>query len=386
METLETQKNAENNENLYICSICDFSCSKKSNYTKHLATRKHHKMQNGNQKMPKNALLECVSCSKKYKTKSGLWKHFQKCKLNKLNKLNELIKLNELNKLNKKEFDIKNYGENDDSKILNGTPLMQIIEENNKNIEESIKLFEKIQNSELSNKLNNKVNNKLNNKLNNKSKSENTENTENTESYFYKDLVMKVLKQNDDLQSILNEQQKQHSKEIQEMIPKLGNVTNHNKFNMNIYLNEYCKDAVNISDFVHSLNIDADDLVNTGKNGFVKGITTIFVNGLEKLDESKRPIHCTDVKREILYVKDNDNWAKDANKEKIKMAIKHVSNKNMKQISTWVDDHPSCMDCEEYINIIMNSTCENKNAQEKYTDQIIKNIAKNVVIDEIANN
>jgi uncharacterized protein YjbI with pentapeptide repeats len=196
-----------------------------------------------------------------------------------------------------------------------------------------------------------------------------------------KEIIQTMVQQNNNLQELLLKQSDTHREEIQSMIPKIGNTTN-NKFNLNIYLNEECKDAVNIMDFVQSLQIGISELETTAELGYIDGITDIMVNGLKELETTKRPIHCSDLKREILYIKDNDVWQKETYaKSRLKHAIKHVSMNNAKQINHWIDKNPNCNDVI-YNNIIMNSVCENDEQQDKFADRIIKNVAKNVIIDK----
>ena len=129
-----------------------------------------------------------------------------------------------------------------------------------------------------------------------------------------KDLVKDLIKQNSELVKTINE-----------IVPKIGttnNITNNtNNFNLNVFLNEKCKDALNINDFIDSLKITLDDLLFSKKNGISKGITDVMIKGLKELDVYKRPIHCTDIKRDIMYIKDEDKWHKDDNHDKIKNTI-----------------------------------------------------------------
>lgn len=146
------------------------------------------------------------------------------------------------------------------------------------------------------------------------------------------ELVMQLLKQNQELQNT-----------IIDMAGKINttNITNNNnnQFNINLFLNEKCKDAMNITEFIKTIKLTFDDLLNTEKLGYVKGISSIIVNGLRQLDVCKRPIHCSDVKRETIYVKSHDDkWEKDdEDKNKIKELIRDVSSKNSKQILPWAD-------------------------------------------------
>ena len=205
------------------------------------------------------------------------------------------------------------------------------------------------------------------------------------------DLLSIILNENNELKKILNEQQKQ----IGEMIPKIGNTTNNttNKFNLNVFLNTECKDAISIMDFAKSLQIQTQDLENTGRSGYITGLTQIIVKGLSELDLHKRPIHCSDLKREVLYVKDDKQWAKDnEDNEMMKKAIKYIRRSNIKQIPKWVDENPDCIDSggsknDLYMNIIQNSMgSAEEDSQEKNMNKIIKNVAAKVTIDKMIEN
>lgn len=160
-------------------------------------------------------------------------------------------------------------------------------------------------------------------------------------------------------------------------------------FNLNFFLNETCKDAMNISDFVSSVKVSLDDLENTGRQGYVEGITNIVLKNLNKVEQNMRPLHCSDLKREVFYIKDNDEWQKE-NTEKpiLTKAIKVIANENIKQIKNWRDKYPGCTDADSkkndlYLKIVSNSM--NGSTQEegiKNIDKIIANIAKQVVIDK----
>lgn len=202
--------------------------------------------------------------------------------------------------------------------------------------------------------------------------------------------ILELVKQNTEFKQLLIEQ----NQKIIEISSKPTNVTNNtnntiNKsFNLNFFLNETCKDALNITDFVDSLKLKLEDLENVGKNGFVEGISQIFITGLKQLDVYKRPIHCSDAKRETLYVKDDNIWEKEnEEKNKLTKSIKHIAHKNIKQIPTWVENYPDCSDYyskqnNTYLNIVSESMgggsdCEN----DKYYKKIVKNISKEVLID-----
>ena len=177
------------------------------------------------------------------------------------------------------------------------------------------------------------------------------------------------------------DQMKEQSKIIQDMIPRLGN-NNNNKFNINVFLNEKCRDAINMSEFIESLQIHLEDLDYTKTNGLIEGVSSIFVNGLKQLETFKRPIHCTDMKRETLYIKDNNEW--DRGKEKLKTAINDVADKQRKAVSEWEQKNPSWIDSDkgkdEYIRLLQSVMGDVSNGPNE--NKIIKCIAKETVIDK----
>ena len=201
-----------------------------------------------------------------------------------------------------------------------------------------------------------------------------------------KKLIMMLVKENTELKNmVLDVCQK-----IQPLNNTINshNVNSNNKtFNLNVFLNEHCKDAMNIMDFVDSLKIQLSDLENVGKLGFVNGISNIIVKKLNSLDETKRPIHCTDAKREILYVKDEDKWEKENENTKIRKAIKHIAHKNSKLIPEFKAKHPDCTKSEskysdQYNKLIIESMGGSGDNDLEKEDKIIKNIAKEVLIDK----
>jgi hypothetical protein len=166
-----------------------------------------------------------------------------------------------------------------------------------------------------------------------------------------------------------------------------NNTTNsNNKFNMNFFLNETCKDAMNIMDFVTSLPLTLQDLEETGKQGYIKGLSRILVNGLKDIDISKRPIHCSDLKRETLYVKDNNVWEKeDAEKKRIKNAIKYISLKNARQITPWTQLKENQGYKDSYhkkSDVYLKLVYEANGGDDEELNKIIRNICSNVVIEK----
>jgi len=178
---------------------------------------------------------------------------------------------------------------------------------------------------------------------------------------------------------------------------KLGNTTNNNnnttnninnnQFNLNFFLNDTCKDALNITDFLDSIQLQLKDLEETGRLGHVNGISRIFVNALKDMDETQRPIHCTDSKRETLYIKDKDTWTKDNSKERLKSAIESVADRNLDQIPQWRDENPRCQIMDSKENALLSEMTLNSIGQldeegEKDKEKIAKKIIKEVVIDK----
>jgi len=203
------------------------------------------------------------------------------------------------------------------------------------------------------------------------------------------EIVMELIKQNQEFKNLLMEQ----NSKIVDLSNKttIINNTNSNNFNLNVFLNEKCKDAMNIMDFVNDLNIGFNDLENVGRLGYVEGISRIFLNGLKQLDVYKRPIHCTDIKRETLYVKDNNKWDKDDEKDKIKKAISKIAFKNTQKIPEWNRLHPDSdiLDTptyKEHLQIMMESIGGLGKSSEYETnkshEKIIKNIVRNVFLDK----
>jgi len=196
--------------------------------------------------------------------------------------------------------------------------------------------------------------------------------------------VLELIKQNKELQNTIVEQ----SKTIAELANKPTNVTNNNcnnnRFNINLFLNEQCKNAMNISDFVSSLKLTLQDLEKTAELGYVKGLTNIIVNGLNELDVYTRPIHCSDLKRETLYVKDNDAWEKDnSEKAKITRMIKHISYRNAKQVGAWTRENKGYNDPESKKNDkYMKIVSEANSGEPHEVEKIISNITPKITIDK----
>ncbi len=204
-------------------------------------------------------------------------------------------------------------------------------------------------------------------------------------------VLFEILKQNQEFRELMLEQNNkimEQNEKIIELSGKIGNTTNNikkqnnNNFNLNFFLNETCKNAISLTDFIESLQINTQTAEYMGKHGFINGTTNIFMDGLKQLEVHMRPIHCTDAKRETMYVKGIE-WEKDdETNPKMKAAIKDISNKNIKQLPIWIEENPDSKiigtdKYEEQIKIMMGLLDVRKN-----NEQVIKNIAKQVLIDK----
>jgi len=320
-------KNAEK----YYCKCCDFKCSKKSNFDTHLLTRKHIKndasMTNEDEKISTGYC--CENCGKEYKHRQGLWAHNKKCQ--KTPKNAELE-------------DLKNNMQVQSINDMSNNIIMELLKQNHE----------------------------------------------------FKELLVEQNKQAFEQNKMQMEMQMENSKymvdKMAELAGKAGsNNTNCNNktFNLQVFLNEQCKDALNITDFVNQIQLQLSDLDMIGRVGYTEGMSKIIVRNLKDLDISKRPIHCSDLKREVMYVKDKDAWEKENGENiKIKNAIKFIEHKNVKQLPQWKAENPESEDYDsqrhmDYHKIIIESMGGATNEDEnKKREKIIKNIAKEVVIDK----
>jgi hypothetical protein len=167
-----------------------------------------------------------------------------------------------------------------------------------------------------------------------------------------------------------------------------NNIYNHqgdnNHFSINVFLNEQCKDAMNMSDFVNSIEVTMDDMENVGERGYVEGISSIFIDNLKATEINKRPIHCSDRKRHILYVKESDKWERDeVNSDVLKKAVLVVEQKNIKKVNEWANEHPECYNSYNRANdIYLKLSKGATDGNEEKILTIVKNIAKETVINK----
>jgi hypothetical protein len=206
-----------------------------------------------------------------------------------------------------------------------------------------------------------------------------------------KNLILMLLKENKELKTMMLEQQNmvidicKHGTHNNNS----NNTNSHNKtFNLNMFLNETCKDAMNISEFVDSIKFQLSDLESVGELGYVKGISNIIVKNLNALDITQRPVHCADKKREVLYIKDDNKWEKeDSDNRKLRTMIKRVALKNYKQVREFKEKYPDCNKSEskysdKYNKIIVESMGGEGDNERENEDKIIRNISREVVIDK----
>jgi hypothetical protein len=205
-----------------------------------------------------------------------------------------------------------------------------------------------------------------------------------------KKIIITLLQQNNQLQNQIIEMCKGNNKNNITNINNIGsNINSNNKtFNLNVFLNETCKDAMNITDFVDSLKLQLSDLESVGRLGYVEGISNIIIKNLQALDVHKRPVHCSDSKREVMYIKDEDKWEKENDeKKKLRKVIKKIANKNSRLLPKFKEKYPDCIKSEskysdQYNKLIVESMGGSGDNDLEKEDKIIKKIAKNVLIDK----
>lgn len=196
------------------------------------------------------------------------------------------------------------------------------------------------------------------------------------------DLILNLLKQNNDLQKQIIELSKEPK--VINYVTNSGN-TNNSQFNLNIFLNETCKNAINFSEFIDNIKVSYDDLENNAKMGFVDGMTKIIMDNLKQLELNDRPIHCTDVKRETIYVKEEDQWEKDKSKDVLQKGIQEITRKNMCQLTEWREENPEYDDMETEMgekSIILQQNLMAGCKRDEFYPKIINNIAKETVLDK----
>ncbi len=209
------------------------------------------------------------------------------------------------------------------------------------------------------------------------------------ENLDFKNIILDLVKSNTDLQKQMLEVCKQSGGNTINNNNNSGSTNNsHNKtFNLQVFLNEKCKDAMNLMDFVDSMSLELEDLEDVGKLGYVEGISGIIIKKLNQLDIYKRPIHCSDAKREIMYVNDDNIWEKEnSTYDKLRKAIKRVTYKNSSLLGPWSQKYPACMNNQHHLNeVYLQMLGQAMGGKEEFVDsenKIMKKIAKAVLIDK----
>jgi hypothetical protein len=201
------------------------------------------------------------------------------------------------------------------------------------------------------------------------------------------DKLIELMNENNEIKNCLIKENQELRKTISEIIPKIGNTTNKTKFNINLFLNEKCKDALSIEQFLEKIEISMKNLVTTIDKGNIEGLSNIIMENMNKLSLYERPMHCTDIKRETLYIKNEDEWKRDNDKSGINNAIKSIENKQLKNIQIWLDKHPNwennSKEQEEYMKLIKNSTSTLDDTGEK--DKFYKKICNELYIGDSNN-
>jgi hypothetical protein len=308
-----------------VCEKCDFECFKLSNYKKHIMTAKHKMVTNGDKKMPNTNTKHICSCGKEFKYRQGLSRHKKSCSGTLINAVRATTTT------------VSNTNKED---------LINVIVKQQEETTELKKLL-----------------------------------VEQQEQHF-----KQMKEQHEQIQE-------QHNKQIQDLIPQLQQVTNintntncNNKFNLNFFLNEQCKDAISIQHFIENLNIGIRELEHMGNVGYVKGMMSIFSETLGKMDIYKRPLHCTDLKRDTLYIKQGDTWTKDTeDKTELKKIVETVKCRNYRSLRLWEREHPEAFECDTQDNIdymrISSESLGGFNSTDKIKlNKIIKHIVKEVYV------
>ena len=308
MATIKNAKNA----NKFLCELCYFNTSNKTDYTRHLATDKHQRLQNATNITQKNAKPYKCLCDKIYKHHSSYNRHKKICNIYNNShatasniKTDVAIEMPQTSNLITPELVIELLNDNKEMK--------QILIQQTNTINELVK---------------NGTNNTINNSNSN-------------------------------------------------------NNSNNNTFNLNFFLNETCKNAINMPDFINSIQLTFHDLMEMGELGYVGAITKIVTSKLNELGVTQRPIHCTDKKRDTLHIKENGKWEKDDDKIKMRKVIGNVSNKYVKLLPDYQKSHPDCHNSdsktsEKYhksVIAVMDGDHDNK-------DKIINNISKVVTVEK----
>lgn len=319
---------------IYICKLCDYKTCDKSNFNKHNNSKKHIKRINDslsnnknntintncekNESINKDLKFHKCTCGIVYKNRHNLSRHKKQCNNYFISKI---IYINEKDNDNKNETI-------DQNKLINH------LYNENKQLKKSL----------------------------NKIVTKNNEIVSNT-------VIENIMEKIDNIPKLVSENCNN----------TIYNNTTYNNMNINIFLNETCKNAVNMDNFLSNLNIKFNDLMYTKEHGITDGVSNIFIDNINKLSIHERPLHCTDLKREILYIKNDDKWEKDdEHKTKTKKSIKYIANLQAKNIKVWHKENPNYMDSDkkkdEFVHLIKNITDDISDKDKKVISAICKSV------------
>jgi uncharacterized C2H2 Zn-finger protein len=314
------------NADIFTCEKCDFVCSKQSDWARHIIRPKHQRIPGVHKKTSQNATHICAKCSRSYQYNSGLWKHSKSC--------NATVQI---------------IPETISEHIIITTPVV--------NQTESIQLhiIEKSSN-------------------------------ESNDIKILSNLVLELVKSNTDLQKQMIDMCKNNN--ITNSHNNNSNYSHNKTFNLQFFLNEQCKDAMNINEFVNSFDLQISDLESVGELGYVDGISKIVLDKLNSMDVYKRPMHCSDAKRETIYIKDANLWTKEMpGNPKLRQAIKNISFNNMKLVYNWSNAYPESLNNQSrlndtYIKLVLQSSGGSGPILDS-ENKIMRRIAKEIVIGKI---
>jgi hypothetical protein len=269
---------------------------------------------------------KCENCNKIYKNRTGLWKHKQKCS-------KMLIHTNEMNTQQSQITD-----------MVSSDIVMQLIKEN-----QEFKTLLVEQNK----------------------------------------LMIEQQNENQEFKELISEQNKTIIELSKKDSGNTYNTTNNNqKFNLNFFLNTTCKDAMNMTDFIENMEINFKDIENIGRNGYVSGMTEMILSRIKELDVTKRPLHCTDLKRETMYIKDNDEWCKDTPENtKLRKMIGYVAKRNYATIPLWREKYPECQNWNDpkydfCVDMMRNILGDIGEKQTRLDNKVIKNLSKHITVEK----
>ena len=288
----------------FKCESCDYICCNKTNFDKHLSTRKH----NNTDKYLQINEYSC-DCGKIYKHRQSLSTHKKSCM--------PVTPINEINVL---------------------TNLVMELIKNNSELQQQSNIFQK-----------------------------QTQELHKQSTDFHKQIL--DMYKNSNNAAITNN----------------GTINNNQKFNINVFLTEQCKDAMNFSDFIKNITVSREDLENNAQLGFVNGVSKILIDHLNRMSVNERPIHCTDIKREIMYIKDDDKWTREEDSKKINKVIQEVTRKSMISLLDWKEENPDDKDRDSAFSercIVIQQQSMAAYNRDTYFPKVAKLVAKEVMVDK----